>query len=74
MKLQIYDLEGFTTSRKNNGADQLCCYHRFSHDAAQFLSYELAGNIIECAIVFVYLANKCPLSILQSEILHFVKV
>ena len=37
MKLQIYDLEGFTTSRKNNGADQLCCYHRFSHDAAQFL-------------------------------------
>ena len=32
------------------------------------------GNMIECAIVFVYLANKCPLSILQSEILHFVKV
>ena len=37
MKLQIYDLEGFTTYNENNGADQLYCYHRFSHDAAQFL-------------------------------------
>ena len=76
MKLQIYDLEGFTTCSENNGADHLCCYHRLSHDAAQFLFSQLlrTGNMIECTIVFVYFANKCPLLILQSEILHFMKV
>ena len=37
MKLQIYDIEGFTTCSENIGADQLCCYYRFSHDAAEFL-------------------------------------